>query len=117
MNFATTKEGVKLYFEETGSGTPIIFVHEFAGDHRSWEPQMRFFSRYFRCVTYSARGYLPSDVPSDPEAPIRNNMRATMSSPCSIIWKSTKLTSSACRWVDSRRCMWASPIRSARYRW
>ena len=38
MSFATTQDGVKLYFEETGTGTPIIFVHEYAGDHRSWEP-------------------------------------------------------------------------------
>lgn len=65
MNFATTKDGVRLYFEETGSGTPIIFVHEFAGDHRSWEPQVRYFSRHFRCITYGARGYPPSDVPND----------------------------------------------------
>ena len=68
MNFATAQDGVKLYFEETGSGTPIIFVHEFAGDHRSWEPQIRYFSRHFRCIAYSARGYMPSDVPSDPNA-------------------------------------------------
>ena len=66
MAFATTDDGVKLYFEEAGSGQTLVFVHEFAGDWRSWEPQMRFFSRYFRCITYSARGYLPSDVPSDP---------------------------------------------------
>jgi len=66
MAFATTDDGVKLYFEEAGSGQALVFVHEFAGDWRSWEPQMRFFSRYFRCITYSARGYLPSDVPSDP---------------------------------------------------
>jgi pimeloyl-ACP methyl ester carboxylesterase len=66
MSFATTKDGVKLYLEETGSGTPIIFVHEFAGDHRSWEPQVRYFSRHFRCIAYSARGYLPSDVRGDP---------------------------------------------------
>ena len=66
MSYATTDDGVKLYFEETGSGTPIIFVHEFAGDHRSWEPQVRFFARYFRCITYSARGYPPSDVPEEP---------------------------------------------------
>ena len=60
-----TKDGVNLYYEEAGSGTPIIFVHEFAGDHRSFEPQMRYFSRSHRCITYSARGYLPSDVPED----------------------------------------------------
>jgi pimeloyl-ACP methyl ester carboxylesterase len=68
MSYATTRDAVKLYFEETGSGTPIVFVHEFAGDHRSWEPQVRFFSRYYRCIAFSARGYPPSDVPGDPNA-------------------------------------------------
>ena len=67
MAFISTKDGVKLYFEEAGTGTPIIFVHEFAGDHRSWEHQVRFFSRRYRCITFSARGYIPSDVPDDPE--------------------------------------------------
>ncbi len=46
-----------------GSGTPVIFVHEYAGDYRTWEMQMRFFSRAHRCITYSQRGYPPSDVP------------------------------------------------------
>lgn len=65
MPFATTDDGVKLYYEEASSGEPIIFVHEFAGDHRSWEPQMRYFSRRYRCIVYNARGYPPSDVPDD----------------------------------------------------
>jgi pimeloyl-ACP methyl ester carboxylesterase len=68
MPYATTNDGVELYYEEAGSGQAVIFVHEFAGDWRSWEPQMRFFSRYFRCITYSARGYLPSSVPEDPSS-------------------------------------------------
>src|SRR5215831_18624305 len=59
-------DGTKLYVEEIGSGTPVVFVHEYAGDYRSFEPQMRYFSRQHRCVTYSQRGYPPSDVPSDP---------------------------------------------------
>ena len=59
-------EGAKLYYEEAGSGQPIVFVHEFADDYRSWEPQVRFFSRRYRCISYNARGYPPSDVPSDP---------------------------------------------------
>jgi len=58
-----TDDGVNLFYEETGSGTPIVFVHEFAGDHRSWEPQVRHFSRRYRCIAYNARGYPPSDVP------------------------------------------------------
>jgi pimeloyl-ACP methyl ester carboxylesterase len=65
MPYAKTDDGVNLYYEEAGTGQTLIFVHEFAGDYRSWENQMRHFARYFRCVTYSARGYLPSDVPED----------------------------------------------------
>jgi pimeloyl-ACP methyl ester carboxylesterase len=60
--------GVKLYYEEAGTGTPVIFVHEFAGDYRSWEPQVRFFSRRYRCIVYNARGYPPSDVPREADA-------------------------------------------------
>lgn len=63
MPFITTDDGVKLHYEETGSGTPIVFVHEFAGDLRSWEPQLRYFSRRHRCIAFNARGYPPSDVP------------------------------------------------------
>ena len=62
-----TKDGVSLHYEEAGSGTPILFVHEFGGNHESWEPQLRFFSRRHRCITYAARGYPPSDVPNDVE--------------------------------------------------
>ncbi len=65
MATVTTDDGVKLYYEEAGEGLPIVFVHEFGGDWRSFEPQMRYFSRSYRCITYSARGYLPSDVPDD----------------------------------------------------
>src|ERR1039457_6485976 len=61
-------DGVTLHAEETGAGDPLVFIHEFAGDHRSWEPQVRYFSAAYRCVTYAARGYPPSDVPTDPAA-------------------------------------------------
>jgi pimeloyl-ACP methyl ester carboxylesterase len=63
----TSTDGTRLYYEETGSGTPVVFVHEFAGDYRTWEPQMRYFARAHRCVTFSARGYPPSEIPTDPE--------------------------------------------------
>ena len=67
MPYATTADGVRLYYEEVGSGTPIVFVHEFSGDYASWEPQMRYFSRRHRCITFSFRGYKPSDVPLSTE--------------------------------------------------
>jgi 3-oxoadipate enol-lactonase len=68
MPHAITKDNVRLHYEEAGSGTPIIFLHEFAADHTNWEPQMRYFSRGHRCIAYSARGYTPSDVPPTPES-------------------------------------------------
>jgi pimeloyl-ACP methyl ester carboxylesterase len=77
-----TDDGVRLHYEEAGAGTPIVFVHEFAGDHRSWEPQLRHFGRRYRCIAYNARGYPPSDVPEDVErysqARARDDIRAVL---------------------------------------
>jgi pimeloyl-ACP methyl ester carboxylesterase len=67
MPHLTTDDNVKLYYEESGSGIPVVFVHEFAGDYRSWESQLRRFARGYRCIAYNARGYPPSDVPADGE--------------------------------------------------
>ena len=75
MPYATTDDGVKLYYEEAGTGAPVVFVHEFAADHRSWEMQMRHFGQRYRCITFSARGYPPSDVPEKPES--YSQIRAT----------------------------------------
>ena len=71
MATITADDGVRLHAEATGAtgtGAPLLFIHEFAGDHRSWEPQVRHFSSGYRCLTYAARGYPPSDVPRDPAA-------------------------------------------------
>ena len=75
MSYAQARDGTRLFYEEAGSGNPVIFIHEFAGDHRSWEPQMRFFARYFRCISYAARGFPPSDIPDDPERYSQNHAR------------------------------------------
>lgn len=65
MPFAQTSDRISLYYEEAGAGSAIVFVHEFGGNHWSWEPQMAFFARRHRCLTYAARGYPPSDIPPD----------------------------------------------------
>ena len=57
-------DGVRLEVRSVGSGAPLVFVHEFSSDARSWDPQVGFFSRYYRCTVYCARGYPPSDVPT-----------------------------------------------------
>src|SRR6202161_3654202 len=61
-----TADGTNLYYEEVGTGTPIVFVHEFAGDYRQWEPPQRYFCRTLRCCPNIQLGYPPSDVPDDP---------------------------------------------------
>lgn len=65
MPFARADDGIRLHYEEVGDGRPLIFVHEFGGDLRSWENQLRYFGRYYRCIAFNARGYPPSDVPED----------------------------------------------------
>jgi len=67
MPYATSN-GVRLYYEETGGGTPLVFVHEFSHDLRSWEPQLRYFGRRYRCIAFNARGYPPSAVPESRSA-------------------------------------------------
>jgi len=66
MPLLTADDGVRLHYEETGSGAPLVFVHEYGNDCRTWEPQLRFFGKYYRCVAFNARGFPPSDVPQDP---------------------------------------------------
>jgi pimeloyl-ACP methyl ester carboxylesterase len=61
----TTPDGVRLHVEISGDGPPLLFIHEFAGDHRSWQPQVDHFRARYRCITYAARGFPPSDVPGD----------------------------------------------------
>jgi pimeloyl-ACP methyl ester carboxylesterase len=82
MPHLTTDDGVRLYYEETGSGTPIVFVHEFADDHRGYEGQLRYFGRRYRAIAYNARGYPPSDVPEDParysQARAKDDIRAVL---------------------------------------
>jgi pimeloyl-ACP methyl ester carboxylesterase len=60
-----TDDGIRIYYEETGSGKGVVFVHEFSGDYRSWELQMRYFGQLYHTIAFNARGYPPSDVPEE----------------------------------------------------
>lgn len=63
---SSVSSDVTLYVEDSGEGVPILFIHEFAGDHRSWVPQTRLFSERNRCIAYAARGYPPHPCPRGP---------------------------------------------------
>jgi len=75
MPHLTTDDGIRLYYEEAGTGTAILCIHEFAGDYRSYEPQLRYFARRYRTIAYNARGYPPSDVPAKLERYSQNRAR------------------------------------------
>jgi pimeloyl-ACP methyl ester carboxylesterase len=75
MPHAITDDNVKLFYEEAGEGTPIIFIHEFADDYRTWDDQIDFFKKTHRCIAYNARGYPPSDIPEDSSS--YSQLRAT----------------------------------------
>jgi pimeloyl-ACP methyl ester carboxylesterase len=68
MAFFSSADGVQLFYDEIGAGHRLAFIREFAGDSRSYEPQVRFFSRYYRCIVYNRRGYPPSAVPETPSS-------------------------------------------------
>jgi pimeloyl-ACP methyl ester carboxylesterase len=82
MPHLTTDDGVNLSYHEVGSGIPIVFVHEFAGNAHSWEGQLRHFGRRYRAIAYNARGYPPSDVPAEvgrySQARARDDIRAVL---------------------------------------
>lgn len=97
----TVSRGAKIYFEEVGSGIPILCLHEYAGDHRSWRDFVRYFSRGYRCITMSARGYPPSDVP-EKDDDYSQELANLVLWPCSTILASRRRTSSATAWARSR---------------
>jgi pimeloyl-ACP methyl ester carboxylesterase len=63
MPYVSAQDGVKLYYEETGTGVPLVFCHEYGNDYRAWEAQLRYFGKRYRCIAFNARGFPPSDVP------------------------------------------------------
>jgi pimeloyl-ACP methyl ester carboxylesterase len=60
--------GVRLYYEVTGKGAPLVLVHGFACGIRSWDPQVRALSRSHRVIAYDVRGHGISEAPEDPGA-------------------------------------------------
>ena len=73
-----TDDGVNIYYQVAGQGLPLIFAHEFAGDIKSWEPQVNYFARRYQVITYCHRGYPPSDVPEEPRAYSQERLVADM---------------------------------------
>lgn len=63
-----SSDDVEIYYEVTGTGFPLVWSHEFGGSMESWQNQVRYFSHRYQVITYAARGWAPSDVPTEPGA-------------------------------------------------
>ncbi len=57
--------GINLYYEDNGSGFPVVFTHGYAGTTKSWNDQVAAFSRRYRFITYDMRGHGQTDAPDD----------------------------------------------------
>jgi Beta-lactamase class C and other penicillin binding proteins len=58
------KDG-RLYYEESGKGEPLIFIHGHSLDNTMWDIQFREFAQKYRVIRYDARGYGQSSMPDE----------------------------------------------------
>jgi pimeloyl-ACP methyl ester carboxylesterase len=57
---------INLYYEITGQGQPLLFIHGLGSSARDWELQVDFFSEFYQIVTFDVRGHGQSDKPPGP---------------------------------------------------
>jgi 3-oxoadipate enol-lactonase len=58
----------RIYFEASGVGPGLVFVHAGVSDSRMWEPQFDTFAAKYRVVRYDHRGFGKSKMPGGPYA-------------------------------------------------
>lgn len=52
-----SREGATIYYEETGAGTPLVFVHGGWSNADAWTPQVEWFADDYRVITLDIRGH------------------------------------------------------------
>ncbi len=63
-NPANNTDSINIFYQEYGTGTPVIFIHGWPLNHEMWEYQLLEISKYnIRCIAYDRRGYGKSDRP------------------------------------------------------
>lgn len=64
MSFITTKDGTQIYYNDWGTGQPVVFSHGWPLSADAFEDQMFFLaSRGYRCIGHDRRGHGRSSQP------------------------------------------------------
>ncbi len=58
--------GAKIWYEEAGTGLPVIFVHAGIADHRMWDDQFPIFAEKYRAIRFDMRGFGQSPMVAGP---------------------------------------------------
>jgi pimeloyl-ACP methyl ester carboxylesterase len=58
--------GISISYQVEGEGEPLVMIMGFTGGRSGWMPQIRFFKKYYRVVTFDNRGVGKSDKPPGP---------------------------------------------------
>lgn len=72
--------GTRLFYELRGEGQPIVFIHDFALDHRMWDNQFYYFSKWYQCIRIDLRGYGLSALPGKQYYSYQDDLKSLLES-------------------------------------
>jgi pimeloyl-ACP methyl ester carboxylesterase len=55
-------KGIRIYYEDTGQGEPLLLLHNFYGTSEYWKPYIESYSKQFRTIAIDMMGHGRSDI-------------------------------------------------------
>jgi pimeloyl-ACP methyl ester carboxylesterase len=77
-------EGERIYYEVTGSGSPLVLCHGLGGNHAIWWRQLDAFAAHHTVITWDQRGFGNSTCATGNfgPAPARRDLAAVLDAVC-----------------------------------